>query len=123
MAAGDAAVVLGDFNEGQADEGTPAANFAPLFDPNGPLVACYDLPGFDPGPRPGTFDSCGIRNRLDYIFVTRDLVPAVTGGGLLRRGLWGSRKTRPTAWSTYPEMTNRNQQASDHAAAFLDLTL
>lgn len=120
---GESAVVLGDFNEGQVDEDTPAENFSPLFDPNGPLVVCYDLPGFDPGPRPGTFDSCGIRNRLDYIFVTRDLAPAVTGGGLLRKGLWGSRKTRPTAWSTYPEMTNGSEQASDHAAAFVDLAL
>jgi endonuclease/exonuclease/phosphatase family metal-dependent hydrolase len=102
---------------------TPRPNFAPLFDPHGPLVACYDLPGFDTGSRLGTFDSCGIRNRLDYIFVTQDLVPAVTGGGLFRDGLWGSRETRPTAWTTYHEMTNGDQQASDHAAVFIDLTL
>ena len=121
--AGERAVVLGDFNEGQVDEATPAANFAPLFDPQGPLVACYGLAGFDVGPRPGTFDSCGIRNRLDYIFVTRDLVPAVTGGGLFRKGLWGSRATRPTAWDTFADMTNGDQQASDHAAVFLDMTL
>lgn len=123
VAAGECAVVLGDFNEGQTDEETPAANLAPLFDPQGPLVSCYALPSFDTGPRPGTFDSCGIRNRLDYIFVTRDLVPAVTGGGLYRQGLWGSRATRPTAWATFPEMTNGHQQASDHAAVFLDLSL
>jgi hypothetical protein len=41
----------------------------------------------------------------------------------VRDGLWGSRKTRPTAWITYEEMTNGNQQASDHAAVFLDLAL
>lgn len=123
VAAGERAVVLGDFNEGQADEATPAVNFAPLFDPQGPLVACYSLPGFDVGARPGTFDSCGIRNRLDYIFVTRDLVPAVKGGGLFRKGLWGSRSTRPTDWAAFAEMTNGNQQASDHAAVFLDLRL
>ena len=123
VAIGQSAVVLGDLNEGQADEHTPAANFAPLFDSQGPLVPCYSLPGFDTGSRPGTFDSCGIRNRLDYIFVTRDLVPAVTGGGLFRRGLWGSRKTRPTEWDTYPEMTSGIQQASDHAAVFVDLKL
>ena len=123
VAGGERAVVLGDFNEGQADEATPALNFARLFDPNGPLVACYVLAGFDPGPKPGTFDTCSIRNRLDYIFVTRDLVPAVKGGGLFRTGLWGSRTTRPTAWDTYAEMTNGNQQASDHAAVFLTLAL
>lgn len=84
-------------------------------------MACYDLAGFDPGPRPGTFDSCGIRNRLDYIFVTHDLAATFTAGGLFRNGLWGSRKTRPTAWATYPEMTNSHQQASDHAAVYIDL--
>ena len=102
---------------------TPSPNFAQLFDPQGPLAVCYDLPGFDTGARPGTFDSCGIRNRLDYIFVTRDLVPLVTAGGLVRTGLWGTRKTRPTDWTTYPDMTGHDQQASDHAAVFLDLAL
>jgi hypothetical protein len=115
--------VLGDFNEGQANEQTPSPNFAPLFDPQGPLVVCYDVPGFDVGARPGTFDSCGIRNRLDYIFVTRDLAPLVTAGGLVRTGLWGTRKTRPTDWATYPDMAGHDQQASDHAAVFIDLTL
>ena len=71
----------------------------------------------------GTFDSCGIRNRLDYVFVTRDLAPAVTAGGLVRTGLWGTRKTRPTDWATYPDMAGHDQQASDHAAVFIDLTL
>jgi endonuclease/exonuclease/phosphatase family metal-dependent hydrolase len=123
VAAGERAVVVGDLNEGQTDEHTPAENFAPLFDPQGPLVACYDLPGFNTGPRLGTFDSCDIEDRLDYIFVSRDLAPVVTGGGLVRDGLWGSRKTRPTAWKTYEEMTNGNQQASDHAAVFIDLAL
>lgn len=125
VAAGERAVVLGDFNEGQADQQTPSANFAKLFDPAGPLVCCYDLPAakFDPGPRPGTFDSCGIRNRLDYIFLTKNLVPAVIGGGLFRKGLWGTRQSRPTAWETYPEMQSGTEQASDHAAVFIDLTL
>lgn len=123
VADGDSAVVVGDLNEGQTNEHTPAANFAPLFDPQGPLVACYELPGFDTGPRLGTFDSCDIKDRLDYIFVSRDLAPAVKRGGLVRDGLWGSRKTRPTAWITYEQMTNGNQQASDHAAVFLDLAL
>lgn len=125
VANGERAVVLGDFNEGQADEQTPTANFERLFDPAGPLVCCYDLPAskFDPGPKPGSFDSCGIRNRLDYIFLTKNLVPAVTGGGLFRKGLWGTRKTRPTAWDTYSDMADGHEQASDHAAVFIDLNL
>jgi endonuclease/exonuclease/phosphatase family metal-dependent hydrolase len=123
VSTGERAVVLGDFNEGQADEQTPSPNFARLFDTQGPLQVCYDLPGFDVGARPGTFDSCGIRNRLDYIFVTRDLVPAVNGGGVVRSGLWGTRQTRPTDWVTYPELDGHDRQASDHAAVFIDLTL
>lgn len=122
VAAGEPAVVLGDFNEGQPDEHTPPPNLTPLFDPHGPLLACYDLPGFNAGPRPGTFDACGIRYRLDYIFVTKNL-PPITSGGLFRQGLWGTRKTRPTAWTTYPDMTTGHQQASDHAAIFISLTL
>jgi endonuclease/exonuclease/phosphatase family metal-dependent hydrolase len=123
VAAGKSAVVVGDFNEGQADEQTPSPNFTPLFDPQGPLTVCYDLPAFDVGARPGSFDSCGIRNRLDYMFITRDLKSAVAGGGLLRKGLWGTRKTRPTDWDTYPDMDGHDHQASDHAAVFLDLSL
>jgi hypothetical protein len=74
LAAGEAnIVVMGDLNEGPAVLGQPAANLATLVDPNGPLVEVYALPTFNPGPRPGTFQSCGIRNRLDYILVSHDL--------------------------------------------------
>jgi hypothetical protein len=45
------------------------------------------LPTFDPGPRPGTFQSCGIRNRLDYILVSYDLAGLMVGGGIERHGL------------------------------------
>jgi hypothetical protein len=31
--------------------------------------------------------------------------------------------TRPTAWDTYPDMTNQTEQASDHAAVFVDLNI
>jgi endonuclease/exonuclease/phosphatase family metal-dependent hydrolase len=58
-------VVMGDLNEGPTALGQPAANLATLLDSNGPLVEVYALPTFDEGPRPGTFQSCGIRNRLD----------------------------------------------------------
>jgi len=85
------------------------------------LVEAYDLLGFDLGRRPGTFDSCGIRNRLDYMFISQSLVPAFAGGAIFRKGLWGTRKTRPDAWETYPEIANADQQASDHAAIYVDL--
>jgi endonuclease/exonuclease/phosphatase family metal-dependent hydrolase len=116
-------VVLGDFNEGSPNENTHVTNFAPLYENQSPLIDCYSLPGFDKGPRPGTFDSCGIRNRLDYIFISKSLENAFHTGGIFRTGLWGTRKTRPTNWVTYPDMTRSEEQAFDHAAIFIDLNL
>lgn len=114
-------IVLGDLNEGQPSLTQPAANLAELFD--GPLRSCYDLKGFDVGKRPGTFDSCGIRNRLDYVLVSSSLQRRFTTGHVFRKGLWGTRTTRPTDWETYPEITGQRQQASDHAALVVELDL
>ncbi len=120
---GDRVVVLGDLNEGQPALDEPPPNLARLFDTNGPLVSCYDLAGFDVGDRPGTFAPCGLDDRLDYILLTTALQPAFRGGVVFRRGVWGHRKTRPTAWETYPEMTESVHQASDHAAIVIQLHL
>jgi endonuclease/exonuclease/phosphatase family metal-dependent hydrolase len=121
--AGERVIVLGDFNEGQPDPATAPVNLAGLFDAGGPLVSCFDLPGFDVGPRPGTFDTCSIRNRLDYILLSRNLLAAYRSGTVHRHGLWGSRVSRPTAWDTYPEMHTAVNQASDHAAVLVTLDL
>ena len=98
-----------------------APNLAPLFNNNSPIVDCYSLPGFDVGGRPGSYDSCGLRNRLDYIFLSSNL--PFSRGALFRKGLWGSRKTRPDDWATYPEMTESVEQASDHAAVYVELNM
>lgn len=45
------------------------------------------------------------------------------GGRIFRKGIWGDRVTRPTAWETYPEMTESVHQASDHAAVVVELDL
>jgi endonuclease/exonuclease/phosphatase family metal-dependent hydrolase len=116
-------VVMGDLNEGPAAAGSHAPNLSDLFSNGSPLVDCYSLTGFQAGNRPGTFDSCAIRERLDYIFVSQSLLTTVTGGGVFRKGLWGTRVTRPDKWDTYPEMTNSKEQASDHAAVFIDLNV
>jgi endonuclease/exonuclease/phosphatase family metal-dependent hydrolase len=116
-------VVLGDLNEGPPAAGSQAPNLAPLFDDNSPLLDCYSFSGFDVGARPGTYDSCGLRNRLDYIFVSKSLQSSFNGGRLFRKGLWGGRVTRPTAWETYPEMTGSVEQASDHAAVCVELNI
>jgi endonuclease/exonuclease/phosphatase family metal-dependent hydrolase len=123
VAQGQHVVVIGDLNEGPATAGSQAANFSALFDNNSPLVDCYSLPTFQVGNRPGTFNTCGLRNRLDYILISQSLQPAFTGGGVFRQGLWGSRMSRPTAWDTYPEITESVEQASDHAAVFIDLNI
>lgn len=116
VADGERVVVVGDLNEGQRDELTPPTNLGALFDPAGQLLSCYGQPGFDTGPRPGTYTTCSIRNRLDYILFSTTIASAFRGGTIHRDGLWGHRKTRPTAWPTYPEMTAAIHQASDHAA-------
>ena len=61
------------------------------------------------GPRPGTFQSCGLRNRLDYILVSRRSRRLVVGGGIERRGLWGTptNVNPPTEWDVYPESSTR----------------
>ena len=115
--------MLGDLNEGPRSEREHVANFAALYENGTPLIDCYSLPEFDAGPRPGTFDSCGIRNRLDYIFISASLRHAFHGGSVFRTGLWGTRLTRPDAWPTYADMTRSEEQASDHAAVFIDLDI
>jgi len=116
-------IVAGDLNEGQPAEDQPPTNLAALFEDGGPLRSCYTLPGFDAGKRPGTYDAAGIRDRLDYILLSTDLTPNFVKGEVFRKGVWGSRKTRPTNWDTYPEMTASVHQASDHAAVVVHLDL
>lgn len=120
---GDRVLVVGDLNEGPPEEGVPPVSLASLFDPAAPLVSCYDLPGFDVGERPGTYAPCGLRDRLDYVLLSTSLVPAFHRGWVFRKGVWGDRKTRPTAWETYPEMTQAAHQASDHGAVVVELDL
>ena len=66
---------------------------------------------------------CGLRNRLDYIFLSKSLEASFRGGAVFHKGLWGDRVTRPTAWEAYPETTRSAEQASDHSAVFVDLDL
>jgi endonuclease/exonuclease/phosphatase family metal-dependent hydrolase len=117
-------IVMGDFNEGPKVAGQCAPNLAPLYDNNSRLVDCYSLNQFQTGSRPGTFDSCGLSNRFDYIMISKSLVQSFKGGSIFRNGLWGSsRVNRPTDWVTYPQMTNSTQQASDHALVYIELDI
>jgi endonuclease/exonuclease/phosphatase family metal-dependent hydrolase len=76
--AGAHVVVVGDLNEGSTVSGSQAPNLARLFKDKSPLIDCYSLPVFDVGNRPGTFDSCVLRNRFDYIFISKSLRPFYT---------------------------------------------
>ena len=70
------------------------------------MVDVTTLPGFNSGPRPGTVQSCGHHNRLEYILVS---AAHVTGGAIERRGLWGTptNKNPPSDWAIYPEGLRR----------------
>jgi endonuclease/exonuclease/phosphatase family metal-dependent hydrolase len=118
-------IVVGDLNEGPTAPGQTATNLAPLYGQNSPLVDAYSLAVFDTGPRHGTFQSCGIRNRLDYILVSRALAPLVVAGGIERHGLWGgpNNKNPPKAWEIYPAITGPEVAASDHAAIYVDINI
>jgi hypothetical protein len=85
----------------------------------------FSLAAFDPGPKPGTFQSCSTTNRIAYIFVSKNLAPKVVSGGIERHGLWGAptNKNPPSAWEIYPGITSSSQAASDHAAVFVDVNI
>ena len=72
-----------------------------------------------------SFQSCSLRNRLDYILLSEELAGTVTGGGIFRKGLWGDpgNVNPPQAWEIYPEITASVHAASDHAAIWVDLDL
>jgi endonuclease/exonuclease/phosphatase family metal-dependent hydrolase len=118
-------VVMGDLNEGPAAQGQLPANLVPLFEPTSPLVDVYTLATFNAGPRPGSFQSCGIRNRLDYILLSQDLAALVVNGGIERHGLWGDPQNvhPPAQWAIYPDITSPDHAASDHAAIFVDVDI
>jgi endonuclease/exonuclease/phosphatase family metal-dependent hydrolase len=123
IADGQHVVVLGDLNEGPKTGKTQAENLTALYGGNAPLVDIWSLPQFSDGGRPGSYDSCGLSNRLDYICLSPSLVPKVHKAGVFRKGLWGGRKTKPDKWAVYPEMLEAVHQASDHACLWVEVEL
>ncbi|MDR7273552.1 endonuclease/exonuclease/phosphatase family protein [Catenuloplanes atrovinosus] len=111
----DHVAVVGDLND------------TPDSEPLEPLLSGTDLrdvsthPGFDDDGRPGTYGSCTARNKLDYVLLSPPLWDACTGGGILRRGVWGGRNGR--LWPIYDTMTAAVHAGSDHAAIFADVSL
>ncbi|MET0424451.1 MAG: endonuclease/exonuclease/phosphatase family protein [Actinoplanes sp.] len=124
--------VLGDLNKGpDRDDPKRHPTLEALLGPDSPLVSVYDLDRFrqlygDKDPdrqRPGSFQSCSLTNRLDYILVSPELAAKVTDGGVFRKGLWGtpSNTTKPSRWTVYDDLTSSRHAASDHAAVWVDL--
>ena len=75
-----------------------------------------------PGPAPST--RAGSRNRLDYILISTQPRRRRSAAARSSARACGARaRPAPTTWETYPEIDNGDQQASDHAAVFIDLDI
>lgn len=108
-------VVLGDLND------TPDSSpLAPLME-GGLLRDAFEHPAFNDGGYPGTYGSCGSANKIDYLLLSPALFDMVSGGGVVRIGMWPG--TRPKRWEVLPELTSKVNAASDHAALWVDLEL
>lgn len=119
-------VVLGDFNKGPTNDTPPQhPTLEAFFDGRSDLVDVTTLPAFRIGPRPGTFQACGMRDRLDYIFLSPELAATVTDGEVNRSGLWGGpdNVNPPQDWTIYPTITSARHAASDHAALWVEVSI
>ncbi|WP_433086649.1 endonuclease/exonuclease/phosphatase family protein [Dactylosporangium sp. CA-052675] len=102
-------------------------NDTPDSEPLAPLLHGTDLrdvsahPAFEDNGRPGTYGSCTARNKLDYVLLSPALWAATTGGGILRKGVWGGRNG--VLWPIYDTMTKAVHAGSDHAAIYADIDL
>ncbi|GIF51213.1 endonuclease/exonuclease/phosphatase family metal-dependent hydrolase [Asanoa ferruginea] len=123
--------VLGDLNKGP--DGDQHPTLEALLGPGTPLVDAYGHANFKQlfgdkdvhHERPGSFQTCSLKNRLDYILLSPELAERVVDGGVFRKGLWGgpTNVNPPKQWSIFPEIKKARQGASDHGAVWVDLDL
>jgi endonuclease/exonuclease/phosphatase family metal-dependent hydrolase len=106
-------VVLGDFNDSPDSD-----DLAPLLKGT-PLKDISTSAQFDDGGFPGTFGTQGARNKIDYILLSPDLLDKVTDGGVFREGVFSASHR----WPFFDTITDKVQQASDHAAIWADIDL
>ncbi len=110
-------VVLGDFND---FPGSP---------PLQPLLANTNLkdisthPTFTNDGLQGTFGRGSPKEKFDYLLLSPALFAKVTGGAVLRKGVWGENKNPPTKWQIYPTIIQPVQAASDHAAIYANIDI
>lgn len=105
--------VLGDLNDTPDSEA-----LAPLLGP-ADIKDVSEHPAFKSDGRVGTFQNGNPRDKIDYILLSPELFGRVKGGGVWRKGVWGA--GRKPGWDIYPEMTQPNHAASDHAALWCEL--
>ncbi len=116
--------IVGDLNQGPTAPDGVAPSLEPLYRPDLALVDCYSLSVFDAGGKPGSWQTCSLRNRLDYIFLSPELALRATAGGVFRDGLWGAPTTkRKPSWPIFDEITSARHAASDHGAVWVDVAL
>jgi endonuclease/exonuclease/phosphatase family metal-dependent hydrolase len=69
--------------------------------------------------KPGTYETGNSLNqKIDYVFLSPALWSAVQAVGVERRGIWA-----PNTHQSFPEVTSSVNQASDHAALWVDLAI
>lgn len=107
--------IAGDLND------TPDSSpLAPLLG-DGALVDIMAHPSFAGDGRPGTHGNGNKSGKLDYILMSPKLAQAVQAGGIERRGVWGGK--HGTLFPHFPEIEEEKDEASDHAALWVDLNL
>lgn len=107
--------IMGDLND---DPASPA--LAPLLGVPG-LTDISVHPGFDWNHRHGTYGSGNEKDKIDYILLSDPLFERAVGGGVLRKGVWRGPRTKDP-WDIFPTLTAKQEEASDHAAIYADLT-
>jgi endonuclease/exonuclease/phosphatase family metal-dependent hydrolase len=106
-------VVLGDLNDSP-----DSADLAPLLTGT-PLKDISTSPHFDDGGFPGTFGPQAAGDKIDYVLLSPSLMDRVTDGGLFRRGVFSA----SDRWPFFDTITEKIEQASDHAAIWADIDL
>jgi endonuclease/exonuclease/phosphatase family metal-dependent hydrolase len=107
--------VTGDLND---DPGSDALK--PLLAGTS-LTDISEHPGFEWGPRRGTFKGGNESDKIDYVLLSPALFGKATGGGVFRKGVWRGPRTQ-NKWDMYDTITSDVHAASDHAAIYADIT-